>query len=131
MDAMGVMETGLVIAVVDDDAALLEALDSLLRAAGFWVYSFASAEQFLDSRGPKSANCLILDVRRLNGVSGLALQKCLAANGFQLPIVFITAQNGVEGELREHALRAGAVAFIRKPFADDELLNAVRSACVQ
>ena len=115
------------VAIVDDEAALREATDSLLRSAGFRAESFASAEDFLRSKRRDSASCLILDVR-LPGMSGLELQRHLAGNGFQIPIVFITAHEDSDGKIQAQALRAGALAFLRKPFDDEELLSGVRSA---
>jgi len=115
------------IVVVDDQAALREATENLLKSAGLKAVSFASAEDFLQAAALDGAGCLILDVR-LPGMSGLELQQHLAANGIHVPIVFITAQEDSDGEMRARALRSGALAFLRKPFSDEDLLNAVRSA---
>lgn len=115
------------IAVVDDEAALREATDGLLRSAGFRAEGFASAEDFLRSECRDRAGCLILDVR-LPGMSGLELQQHLARTGCYIPIVFITAQEDSGGRMKAQALRAGAVAFLHKPFGDEDLLHAVRSA---
>src|SRR5258706_31052 len=117
----------LVIAIVDDQAALREATENLLKSAGLKAVSFASAEDFLQARALDGAGCLILDVR-LPGMSGLELQQHLAADGIHVPIVFITAQEDGDGRMRAQALRLGALAFLRKPFSDEDLLNAVRSA---
>ena len=117
----------LVIAIVDDQAALREATENLLKSAGLKAVSFASAEDFLQAAPPDGAGCLILDVR-LPGMSGLELQQHLAADGIHVPIVFITAQEDGDGQMRAQALRSGALAFLRKPFNDEDLLNAVRSA---
>ena len=119
-----------VIAVVDDEAALREALESLLRSAGFKALTFASAEEFLASERGKGAACLILDVR-LPGMSGLELQLHLAKSSSQIPIVFITAQEDADGRLLAQALRGGALACLRKPFDDEDLLRAVQSAVAQ
>ena len=115
------------IAVVDDEAALCEALESLLRSAGFSPMTFPSAEAFLASEHGKGAGCLILDVR-LPGMSGLELQQHLANSGSQIPIVFITAQEDGDGQLQAQALRGGALACLRKPFDDEDLLRALQSA---
>jgi len=123
-------EHDLVIAVVDDEAALREALESLLRSAGFKALTFPSAEEFLASDCGKRAGCLILDVR-LPGMSGPELQRHLAKSGSRIPIVFITAQEDRDGELCAQVLRQGALACLRKPFGDEDLLNAVESACAQ
>jgi FixJ family two-component response regulator len=117
----------LVIAIVDDQAALREATENLLKSAGLKAVSFASAEDFLQATPLDGAGCLILDVR-LPGMSGLELQQRLAADGIHVPIVFITAQEDSDGQMRAQALRSGALAFLRKPFSDEDLLNAVRSA---
>ena len=117
----------LVIAIVDDQAALREATENLLKSAGLKAVSFASAEDFLQAATLDGAGCLILDVR-LPGMSGLELQQHLAADGIHVPIVFITAQEDSDGRMRAQALRSGALAFLRKPFNDEDLLNAVRSA---
>ena len=117
----------LVIAIVDDQAALREATENLLKSAGLKAVSFASAEDFLQAAPLDGAGCLILDVH-LPGMSGLELQQHLAADGIHVPIVFITAQEDGDGQMRAQALRSGALAFLRKPFNDEDLLNAVRSA---
>jgi FixJ family two-component response regulator len=116
-----------VVAVVDDQAALREATENLLKSAGLKAVGFASAEDFLQAAALDGAGCLILDVR-LPGMSGLELQQLLAGDGIHVPIVFITAQEDSDGQMRAQALRSGALAFLRKPFNDEDLLNAVRSA---
>jgi FixJ family two-component response regulator len=112
------------ISVVDDDDSVREALESLLRSAGFKAEVFASAEQFLNSDRAREVDCLIVDVR-MPGMNGLELQRRLAAGGSRVPIVFITAHG--DELARAHALRAGAVAFLRKPFSEQALLNAVHA----
>jgi FixJ family two-component response regulator len=115
------------IAIVDDEAALREATESLLRSAGFSAECYASANEFLQSGCSARASCLILDVR-LPGMSGLELQKTLCANGTKLPIIFITAQEDLHGRLHGQALGAGALDFLRKPFDDKHLLDVIRRA---
>jgi FixJ family two-component response regulator len=115
------------IAIVDDEEALREATESLLRSAGFRAESFGSAEAFLRSGCRATAGCLLLDVG-LPGMSGLELQLQLIRDGCGIPIVFMTAQYDNEGRMRERALRAGALAFLQKPFGDEDLLSAVRFA---
>jgi FixJ family two-component response regulator len=117
------------VAVVEDDDAVREATESLLRSAGFDVEEFATAEAFLRSGCLQRAACLVLDVR-LPGMSGLELQRYLAAIDFRIPIVFVTAQPDGEGRLRSRALRAGALAFLTKPFGARELLAAVDASGV-
>jgi FixJ family two-component response regulator len=115
---MRVREKELVIAVVDNEAALREALSKLLRPAGYGVKTFASADDFLASEGWHSVDCLILDAH-LPGMSGLELQRHLARNGFQAPVIFVTEDKA--GHLAQ-ALRGGALAFLRKPLEDEGLL---------
>jgi FixJ family two-component response regulator len=112
-----------VIAVVDDDPSVVEAVVSLMESVGYSAGGFSSAEQFLASRRGATA-CLILDVR-MPGIGGLELQRRLAAKGDRTPIVFITAH---ESEASTEASRLGAVAFLLKPFSQESLLDAVRSA---
>jgi FixJ family two-component response regulator len=121
---MRAREKEFVIAVVDNEAALREALSKLLRPAGYGVRTFASAEDFLASEGWHSVDYLILDAQ-LPGMSGLELQWHLGANGFQAPVIFVTEDK--DGYLAQ-ALRGGALAFLRKPFEDEDLLlRAVRA----
>jgi FixJ family two-component response regulator len=113
------------IAVVDDDAAVREAVQSLLRSAGFRAAAFASAQDFLQSGRLPDMACLIVDVR-MPRMSGLALQQQLTTANCPIPIIFITAHGDAETCTR--ALRAGAVAFLDKPFSDEVLLGAVQAA---
>ena len=113
------------IAVVDDDEAIREAVQSLIRSVGFRAALFASAEDFLRSGQLEAAACLIVDVR-MPRMSGLELQQRLATADRPMQIIFITAHG--DEEARARALRAGAVAFLDKPFSDEVLLGAVQSA---
>jgi FixJ family two-component response regulator len=113
------------IAIVDDDASIRDALTSLLRAVGWRAEGFASAAAFLQSGQVHTTACLLLDVR-LPGVSGLELQWQLRASHAHLPIIFMTA-HGNEA-MRAQALHAGAVAFFAKPFNDTALLEAIHTA---
>ena len=116
------------IAVVDDEAALCEALSNLLRPAGYGVQTFTSAEDFLASEGWHSMDCLILNAR-LPGMSGLELRRHLAANGFQVLVILVTEDK--DGQMAQ-ALRGGALAFLRKSFEDQGLLlRAVQCACTR
>jgi FixJ family two-component response regulator len=112
------------ISVVDDDESMREAIMSLIGAMGMSVEQFSSAEEFLNS-GPSLVDCLILDIR-MPGLSGLQLQRRLLADKRSVPIVFITAQY-LEPE-RKKAMAAGAVAFLSKPFTEQELLNAINES---
>jgi RNA polymerase sigma factor (sigma-70 family) len=119
-----VMDPGSVVFVVDDDASMREAIESLLRSAGLAVRSFSSALEFL-ARPPHDAPaCLVLDVR-LPGASGLDLQRELAERD-PLPIVFITGHGDIRTSVR--AMKAGAVEFLPKPFRDEDLLEAIKQA---
>src|SRR6267378_70777 len=113
-----------VVAVVDDDESVRMALASLLRSVGFAVLLFPSAEDLLHRENLQSIGCMILDWR-MPGIDGLQLQKQLAAGGWRIPIVFLTAHCSEEG--RAQALTAGAIAFLRKPVDADVLLDAVKS----
>ncbi|MGH7992924.1 MAG: response regulator transcription factor [Limisphaerales bacterium] len=111
--------------VVDDDASVRDALGSLIRSVGLHVEMFASAKEFLDRKKPDGPACLVLDVR-LPGLSGLELQRQLAAANDQTPIIFITAHGDIPMSVR--AMKLGAVEFLPKPFRDQDLLDAIHQA---
>src|ERR1700747_1487670 len=113
------------ISIVDDDDSLRDSLNNLIRSVGFRAQGFASAEEFLNSSRLHDTQCLILDVR-MRGMSGLDLQRHLVAANSQIPIVFITSHADDDAQAR--ALQAGAVAFLYKPFREEELLNAIDAA---
>ena len=113
------------IAVVDDDQSIREALENLISSVGFEVKLFASAEDFLDSDTPLQTDCAILDVR-LPGISGLELHQRLAADGQSIPVIIITAQG--DDKTQDEAVAAGAIAFLNKPFKEEVLLAALESA---
>ena len=108
--------------IVEDDDSVRRAVRRLLRAAGLEAEAFATAEAFLQSGVRPDAGCLVLD-QHLPGMSGLELQERLRSEGRALPVVFISAYE--DAQVRESALRAGAVAFLQKPFEDQELLDTV------
>jgi FixJ family two-component response regulator len=110
------------IGVVDDDASVRRSTKLLLESFGFDVAVFDSANAFLGFDRPGGVSCLIADVQ-MPGMSGLQLQNCLAKSGKSLPIVFITAFE--DAAARRQAMAAGAVAFLNKPFTDDQLLHAI------
>jgi FixJ family two-component response regulator len=118
-------QTAPVIAVIDDDASVRRALQRLLQSAGFTVETFATAHEFLDADYRAQTACLVLDVH-LPGMSGLQLQEYLAASGVLIPIVFITAYDDVS--TRERVQRAGAVGYLRKPFDQGTLIEAISRA---
>jgi FixJ family two-component response regulator len=114
-----------VIAIVDDDDLMRNALQGLLKSVGLPARAFASAEEFLKSGQPDQIACLIADIR-MPGMSGLELQAKLNAAHCRVPIIFITAHG--DAKMRMQALRAGAVEFLAKPFDDEVLLGNVRAA---
>lgn len=113
-----------VIAIIDDDGPLREALCSVMRAAGFSTRSFASAEEFLESGSAEGTACLILDVR-LPGMSGIELQRKLSADS-EVPIIFVTAHG--DASLRESLIKAGAAGFMNKPVRSAALLKEINAA---
>jgi len=113
------------VAVIDDDEAFRAALQRLLKAAGFPVRSFASAEDFLKSGQQHETGCLITDIR-MPGMSGLDLQAKLSAEHCPIPTIFITAHG--DEKMRLQAMRGGAVKFLGKPFDSAMLLESVRAA---
>jgi FixJ family two-component response regulator len=116
------------IAVVDDDQSVREALENLISSVGFEVELFASAEAFLASDAPANTDCAVLDLG-LPGISGLELHRKLAADGQSIPAIIITAQGG--DKARVEAVAAGVIAFLKKPFKEEVLLAAIGSALKQ
>jgi FixJ family two-component response regulator len=114
-----------VVYVVDDDNSLREALSHLMQVVGLKVEGFASAQDFLQKQLPDVASCLVLDVR-MPGASGLSLQSDLAKAGVHIPIIFMTAHGDIP--MTVHAMKAGAVEFLVKPFRDQDMLDAVQLA---
>ena len=114
-----------VVFVVDDDAAVRDAIQSLIRSVGLYVEGFASAQDFLRSKRPDVPGCLVLDIR-LPGFSGLQLQSKLADADIRIPIVFMTGHGDIPMTVK--AMKAGAVEFMTKPFRDQDLLEAVQQA---
>ena len=112
-----------VIAIVDDDSSVREAMRGLLRAVGYATEEFPSAEEFLQSKRLNDAACLITDLQ-LGGMSGLELQKHLAGLGSRIPIIVISAFS----DERERALIAGAIDFLGKPVMKEDLLRCIRVA---
>jgi len=108
------------VTIVDDDASVRQSARRLIRSLGHRAEAFGSAEEFLDSGHASETACLILDVR-MPGIDGLELQRRLADSDPPIPIVFIAARASDEEESR--ALRAGAVAFLRKPVDKETLLR--------
>jgi FixJ family two-component response regulator len=111
-----------VVFVVDDDASVRQALQSLFRSVGLQAQVFGSTAEFLSSNLPDVASCLVLDVR-LPGISGLDFQSELAKSKIDVPIIFITGHGDIPMSVK--AMKAGAVEFLTKPFRDQELLDAI------
>lgn len=114
-----------IIFVVDDDISVRESLELLLRCEGWEPETFASAQEFLDRPRPTVPSCLVLDVS-LPDLDGLQLQKRLAVERIDMPIIFITGYGDVPKSVE--AMKAGAVEFLTKPFKDSDLLNAIRES---
>jgi len=114
-----------IVFVVDDDISVRESLELLIRSEGWQPEIFASAQEFLDRPRSLVPSCLVLDVS-LPGLNGLELQKRVAVERPDMPIIFITGYGDVPTTVR--AMKAGAVEFLTKPFNDDVLLNAIRQA---
>ena len=113
------------IAIIDDDEAVRRTTTLLIDSFGFRAAAFESAEDFLGSGHLNDTSCLIVDVR-MPGTNGLQLQSQLAASDCRIPIIFITAYD--DKESRQRAMQAGAVAFLAKPFRDEQLFEWIRSA---
>ena len=114
-----------IVFVVDDDESVREALSSLFRSVSLRVETFGSAADFLRSKLPDVASCLVLDVR-LPGVSGLDFQAELAKANIHIPIIFMTGHGDIPMSVQ--AMKAGAVDFLTKPFRDQDMLDAVAAA---
>lgn len=114
-----------IVFVVDDDAEVRESLEMLIRSVGWIPEMFGSAREFLARPRVSAPSCLVLDVK-LPDLDGLELQKRVAADRIAMPIIFITGYGTVPMTVK--AMKAGAVEFLTKPFSDDALLGAIRSA---
>ena len=127
-ERLNALKPDAIVSVVDDDASVRRSLGRLLKSMGFEVQTYSSAMEFL-MNGPLHAyGCAIIDVR-MPGISGLDLQKRLLADGIALPVVVISAleDTGIQAQ----ALETGALAFLRKPFSDPSLLEALCLALEQ
>jgi FixJ family two-component response regulator len=114
-----------IVFVVDDDVSIRESLELLILSAGWRPETFASAQEFLSRSRPLVPSCLVLDLS-LPGLNGLELQKRVAADRTDMPIIFITGYGDVPTTVQ--AMKAGAVEFLTKPFSDETLLSAIRQA---
>ena len=112
--------------VVDDDESIRRALKRLLRSVGHHAVTFDSAEEFMDWAPEGGAGCLVLDIR-LPGMTGLDLHEKLSASGMKYPVIFMTAHDN--SQWRQRAKEAGAIAYLKKPFDEQLLLDAIQLAC--
>jgi FixJ family two-component response regulator len=111
--------------IVDDDASVRLATESLVKSLGHMSMTFASAEEFLRSPQLERTRCLITDVK-MPGMTGIELQSALLSQGRDLPIIFMTAYP--EPRVREMALAAGAVGFLGKPFDSADMISCLETA---
>jgi FixJ family two-component response regulator len=111
------------ISIVDDDESVRRTTTLLIQSFGFQAAAFESAESLLKSGQLQETSCLLVDLQ-MPGMNGLQLQRHLAASGYKIPIIFITAYDSKES--RQQAMQAGAVAFLSKPFNDELLLETIR-----
>ena len=114
-----------IVFVVDDDVWVRESLETLIRDEGWQPETFSSARQFLDRPRALTPSCLVLDIS-LPGLNGLELQKRVAVERTDMPIIFITGHGDIP--MSVGAMKAGAVEFLTKPFNDEVLLTAIRQA---
>ena len=114
--------------VVDDDEAVRRFLGGLIASVGLRVEAYASAREFLDAFEPGAPGCLLLDIR-MPGMSGLELQKELAEREVRLPVIILTGHGDVQ--VAVHAMKAGAVDFIEKPFNNELLLDRIQKAVAE
>jgi len=114
--------------IVDDDAAVRRFLSGLIQSVELRVEAFASARDFLEAYEPGQPGCLVLDVR-MPGMSGLELQRELAERAIDLPVIVLTGHGNVQ--VAVHAMKAGAVDFVEKPFDNELLLDRIQKAVAE
>lgn len=114
--------------VVDDDAAMRAALDSLFRSVGYTTFTYDSAAEFMNAGRAETAGCLVLDVR-LPGKNGLEFQEQLASAGVTMPVILMTGHGDIPMSVR--GMKAGAIDFLPKPFREQDMLDAVAAALRQ
>ena len=118
----------ILISIIDDDESVRRTTKLLIDSFGYRAAVFESAEAFLNSDQLSDTSCLVVDLQ-MPGMNGLQFQRRLAAEGNSIPIIFITSYGNKES--RQQAMEAGAVAFLDKPFNDEQLLQNIRSALKQ
>jgi FixJ family two-component response regulator len=119
------MSDKFIVMIVDDDDSIRRAARRLIKSYGFPVETFISAEDFLASGRLHATACLVLDVQ-MPGLNGLELQSRLIADGYRIPIIFITAFH--DENTQAQALKTGALAYLVKPFEEADLLSAINIA---
>jgi FixJ family two-component response regulator len=118
-------QSNLIVAIVDDDRRVRTSIQSVLESAGYEAVTFESAEAFLGSGALSNVTCVIADVR-LPAIDGTELQRQIRRERSDLPVILITAHD--DDEVRQQALRDGAIAFLVKPFDGGELLEYIARA---
>jgi FixJ family two-component response regulator len=111
-----------VVAVVDDDPAMRRAMARLLSALGYYAELFASGEAFLNTAPSSEVACLVVDIQ-LGDISGLEVARQLAADGRRVPIIFVTASD--DEAIHREAMQFGCIAYLKKPFSSDLLIEAI------
>src|SRR4030095_2153399 len=125
MGSVSMSDAKSIVFVVDDDISVRESLELLIRCEGWRPEIFAAAQEFLEHPRRRVPSCLVLDIS-LPGLNGLDLQKRVAAERGDLPIIFITGHGDVPKTVQ--AMKAGAIEFLTNPFNDEVLLTAIRQA---
>jgi FixJ family two-component response regulator len=115
------------ISIVDDDGFVRESTKGLIRSMGYAAETFVSAEEYLQSKRAAQTACLIADIQ-MPGMNGADLQDRLIADGYRMPIIFITAF--LDPKIRSRVMKAGAVGFLTKPFSDESLTECLDRALV-
>lgn len=118
-------ELGATVFIIDDDPGVRDSIHDLLESVGLRSQSFATTQEFLRGKRGDGPSCLVLDVR-LPGMSGLDFQRKLAEAGVPIPIVFLTGHGDIP--MTVQAMKSGAVAFLTKPFREQDLLDAIQQA---
>src|SRR6516165_9711600 len=113
------------VSIVDDDESVREAMKSLVRSFGYRVETFGSATEFLESAQVENTDCLVTDVQ-MPGLSGVELQNRLLSDGYHMPTIFISAFPN--SQIEERVVQMGAIAYLRKPFNEDELFEHLETA---
>lgn len=116
---------GEIVYIVDDDAAVSDALGMLMQAEGIHFQTLPSAEAFLEQYRPGRPSCLILDIG-MPGMSGMELQGRLQSLGYDIPIIFITGHGDIP--MAVQAIQNGAQDFLQKPFRNEDLLKRIRAS---